>query len=106
MKQLLLLSSLLINFIVKAQDLPSPSRPSPVQDFVTSMKWLVQGSYKQFNRNNLYTLGVGVPATWYSFNQDDYVESSVKGKTPSDLVSVVSKASVFFATPVLQIGLY
>lgn len=96
-------------FFAEAQEGPQEvktERPSAGSDFVTSMKWLVQGSYKQFNKNNLYTFGLAVPATWYAFGQDDYVLNSVQGKSVSDTVQFVSDASVFFATPVLQIGLY
>lgn len=109
MKAFFLLLLLLFESVF-AQDVPQASvkeeRPSAGADLVTSLKWMVQGSYKQFNKNNLYTFGVGLPATWYSFNQDDYVMSSTQGKTVSDTVSFVSDASVFFATPVLEIGLY
>jgi undecaprenyl-diphosphatase len=106
MKRIIVLFFIIINLNTNAEELPSSPRPSAGQDLVTSLKWLVQGSYKQFNKNNLYTLGVAVPVTWYSFKQDDYVEASVQGKTPSDAIEWVSDASVFFATPVLQVGLY
>src|SRR5574343_227018 len=106
MKRLIVLFFILFNLNTNAQEQPQEARPSAGSDFLTSMKWLVQGSYKQFNKNNLYTLGVAVPATWYAFNQDDYVFNSTQGKSVSDTVQFVSDASVFFATPVLQAGLY
>ncbi len=103
MKHLIILFFILFSLNSKAQD---QIKDSAGADFVTSLKWIVQGSYKQFNKNNLYTLGVAVPATWYAFEQDTHVENSVQGKDTSDIVTFVSSASVFFATPLLQVGLY
>ncbi|MFI5391717.1 MAG: phosphatase PAP2 family protein, partial [Bacteriovoracales bacterium] len=106
---LIILFFIFFNFGIWAQEQPQevqPERPSASSDLVTSLKWLVQGSYKQFDKNNLYTLGVAVPATWYAFNQDDYIVNSTKGKSVSEAVQIVADSSVFFATPVLQIGLY
>jgi membrane-associated phospholipid phosphatase len=103
MKSLVVFSLIILGFSAHAQE---ESRPSASADLVTSLKWIVQGSYKQFDKNNLYTFGVAVPATWYAFNQDDYVFNSIQGKTVPNGIEWVSDASVFFATPVLQIGLY
>ena len=110
MKHLIILFFIVFSLSTKAQEQIQNSPQvgtNAGSDFVTSLKWLVQGSYKQFlSINNLYTLGVAVPATWYAFNQDDYVESTSQGKFIPEPVKFVSNASVFFATPLLQVGLY
>ncbi len=112
MKCFTLLILIFFNSVFAQETSPGPEgpakeeRPSAGSDLVTSLKWLVQGSYKQFDKNNLYTFGVAVPATWYAFGQDTYVYNSSQGKTVPNGIEWVSNASVFFATPVLQIGLY
>ena len=107
MKYLFVIILTFFCFGVYSQERPQETeRPSAWSDLGTSCKWLYQGSYKQFNKNNLYNLGVMVPTNWYWFGQDDYVLNSVQGKTVSNTVQTISDLAIFFATPIPTMTLY
>ncbi|TDJ05377.1 MAG: hypothetical protein E2O68_06565, partial [Deltaproteobacteria bacterium] len=76
------------------------------KDFLTSVIWIGEGLYKQFNTTNAIQAGVAVPLTWWAFERDDEVLKRTMGKDIGGFVKGVSDSAVIASFAVYQIGFY
>ena len=76
------------------------------KDLWTSIIWIGEGSYKQFNTTNATQLGVAVPLIWWAFERDDDLLKRVQGKEVGGFANVVSDSSILASFAVIQVGFY
>ena len=72
-----------------------------------SFSLIFEGSYKQFTQgNNAYYAAAGIPAIWYSFENDDRINNRYGGTEIKNIVDNVGDAGVVFNFPLIHIGFY
>lgn len=76
------------------------------KDLLTSIVWIGEGFYKQFNTTNAIQLGVGAPLTYWAFTADDKMVKRTAGKEIGGFIQGVSDSSVVASFGIYQIGFY
>ena len=78
-----------------------------LEDTKVTIKWMLKGSYMQFQEsNNLYYLGVGAASSWYAFENDDRLAALAQTKNIHNFVDHVGDAGVFFSFPFAAMGVW
>lgn len=82
--------------------------PQYKDDFIESLEWSYQGSYKQFQRTqNLVFAGAALLSTMYFIKNDERIsQKSVNKKKNEKIFRIVSDSSIFFNTPIMPFIFY
>ncbi|MEK6626780.1 MAG: phosphatase PAP2 family protein [Bdellovibrionota bacterium] len=93
--------------VEKSEDL-SKLKFDAKDDFLQSMKWAYQASYKQFSgTQNLIFAAIAVAATGYFIHNDERVSQKAVRKHKNErFFRFVSDSSIFFNTPILPMTFY
>ncbi len=77
-------------------------------DFLTSLGYMGQASYKQFTTPQGWVIGTGAIATLtYLFDQDERISAhSATEETNEDLIKALSDSFILFNTPIVPAGFY
>lgn len=87
---------------------PKPFHYSVKDDFLESLKWTYQGSYKQFQgTQNLIFAGLAVLSSAYFIHNDERIsQKAVKKHQNEKIFRAISDSSIFFNTPVMPFFFY
>lgn len=77
-------------------------------DFLESLKWAYQGSYKQFQgtQNLVFAAMTVVASAYFIYNDDRISQKTVDKKTNEKIFSTISDSSIFFNSPILPFIFY
>lgn len=87
---------------------PRPFEYNVKDDFLDSLKWAYQGSYKQFQgTQNLVFAGLAVlSSAYFIYNDERISKKSVEKETNEKFFSTISDSSIFFNTPIMPFFFY
>jgi hypothetical protein len=81
---------------------------SPKEDFIESMQWAWQGSYKQFQgTQNKVFAALALVSIGYFIDNDQQISQKIATKHKNEkLFRVISDSSIFFNTPIMPMAFY
>ena len=73
----------------------------------TSFEYLYMGAVEQFKtKNNLYYLGIGLPTTYYAFEEDKRLSDNQRAKKLRKIYDITGDMGIVFNSPLVAVSSY